>query len=283
MKGKWWLWLIPTFLVLGIFYLSPLIEVIKYSFTNAQVGSVTFEYSLNSYKSVLSSSDFFRVLVTTLIFVGGSVFFQLFLGLLTALVVNTELPGHKIVMLSMICAWVVPGIITGIIWQMMYSDASWGIINYFLKLMGLKPVPFLYDPGWALFAATLANIWRGTGFSGIVQYGALKAIPKNLYEAAEVDGANIWQKFFCITLPQLKPMLFINAVLITISTFNTYDSIYSLTKGGPGDATTVLALKTYKEVFSYFNIGKGSVYAVIMVLLSFVFTLIYFRLSREKD
>jgi len=265
-----------------VFFLVPLSEVINYSFTNAQVGMDNYKYTLNTYNSVLTSDDFFRVILVTLIFVGGSVFFQLFLGLMTALVVNTELPGHKIVMLSMICAWVVPGIITGIIWQMMYADSSWGIINYFLKSLGLKGVPFLYDTGWALFAATLANIWRGTGFSGIVQYGALKSIPKNLYEAAEVDGANVWQKFRFITIPQLKPMLFINAVLITISTFNTYDSIYSLTKGGPGDSTTVLALKTYKEVFSYFNIGKGSVYAVIMVFMSLIFTFIYFRLIKER-
>lgn len=283
MKNKWWVWLIPELIILAIFFLYPLCDVIRMSFTNSQIGREVFRYTLDSYKSVLGHGAFFRVLGTTLIFVGGSVFFQLFLGLITAMAVKTELPGSKVVMLSMICAWVVPGIITGVMWQMLLTDSSWGILNYIIEWLGFKSVPFLYEPGWALFSATLANVWRGSGFSGIVQYGALKAIPKELYEAAEVDGASRWQKFISITLPQLRPMMFINLVLITISTFNTYDSIYALTGGGPGDSTTVISLQAYKQVFQYLTIGKGSVYAVLMFSLSLIFTLIYFKMIKGKE
>ena len=279
---RWWIWLIPAFSILAIFYLYPLIDVIRLSFTNAQVGSSSYSYGMGSWISVLTSVDLLRVIYRTLIFVLFSVLFQLLLGLIVALLINTDLPGALFVKLSMVSAWVVPGIITGVIWRMMYSSSSWGIINYMVKLFGFGSIPFLYSPGWALFSVTLANIWRGTGFSGIMQYAALKAIPKSLYEAAEVDGATKMQRFFYITLPLLKPMILINMVLITIYTFNTYDSIYSLTKGGPGDSTTVMALATYREVYRYLSFGKGAVYAVIMLLFSLTFTFIYYRMMRER-
>ncbi len=248
-----------------------------------RVGRPDFSYTFNSYKSVLNNDDLWHALKVTFLFVGGSVIFQLCLGLGTALLINKELFGASLVKLSMISAWVVPGIVTGILWQMMYSSSSWGVINNFVSSLGLNKIPFLYDPGWALFAVTLANVWRGTGFSGILQYAALRAISPQLYEAADIDGASSWQSFVYITLPQLRPMLLINVVLITIYTFNTYGSIYSLTKGGPGSATTVMSLQTYKAVFRYLHLGKGSVYAMMMLILSAVFTLIYIKLGgRER-
>jgi len=214
----------------------------------------------------------------TFIFVGGSVAFQLLLGLITALLVNKELFGAFFVKLGMITAWAVPGIITGVVWQIIYSESSWGILNYLTRLMGLGKTPFLSSPGWALFSVTLANIWRGTGFSGILQYAGLKSIPEQLYEAAKIDGASGWQQFKYITLPQLRPVLLINVVLITIYTFNTYDLIFSLTKGGPGGATSVIALQAYKETFRLMDLGAGSVYAVLMFCLSLIFTFIYYQL-----
>ena len=128
----------------------------------------------------------------------------------------------------------------------------------------------------------IANIWRGTGFSGIMQYGALRAIDPQLYEAASIDGATGMQQFWRITLPMLKPMLFINLVLITIATVNTYDAIWALTQGGPGIATTVLSLQTYKASFLRMNLGQGAVYAVLMILSSTIFTSIYLHMMREK-
>lgn len=281
--NTWWIWVIPAALFLIIFYLYPLVEVVRLSFTNAKTGIVGYSYTLSNYLDIFTSYDFLNVLGTTFIFVGGSVFFQLLLGLLIGLLVNKELFGCGIVKMSMIIAWVTPGIITGIVWQMVYSGSSWGILNYFLNTLGFNSIPFLYSPGWALFSVTVANIWRGTGFSGILQYAALRGIPAELYEAARIDGANKWQLFWNITLPQLRPMLLINTILITIFTLNTYDVIYSLTSGGPADSTTVLTLKAYKEVFQYLNLGKGSAYAVILLLMAIILTYIYSKFGQEKE
>jgi multiple sugar transport system permease protein len=116
-----------------------------------------------------------------------------------------------------------------------------------------------------------------------MQYGALRGIDPVLYEAASIDGASPVQRFFKITLPQLKPMLMINLVLITIATVNTYDTIWALTQGGPGISTTVLSLQTYKSTFLRLNMGQGAVYAVIMILSSLLFTSIYLQLMRGQN
>jgi len=278
---KWWIWLIPTVIILGVFFLYPLLNVIRLSFTNTKIGLSDYDYTISNYISIFTSGEIWHVIKITFIFVGGSVIFQLLLGLVTALLINMEMPGSSLVKLSMISAWVVPGIITGVIWQILYSSSSWGIINYFVSLMGLEQIPFLYTPAWALFSVTLANVWRGTGFSGIMQYAALRGISKQLYEAASIDGASTWQKFWSITLPQLKPVLLINVILITIYTFNTYDSVFALTKGGPGNSTTVLSLKAYIQVFRYLEMGTGASYAVIMLILSALFTLMYSIMGRS--
>ena len=278
LSEKWWVWASPGIIVLSVLYLWPLVSVIRYSFTDALLADPSYSYTAGSYRYVFSSSDFWYSMKVTFIFVGGSVAFQLLLGLITALLINKELFGAFFVKLGMISAWAVPGIITGVVWQIIYSESSWGILNYLTRLMGLGKIPFLSSPGWALFSVTLANIWRGTGFSGILQYAGLRSIPEQLYEAAKVDGASGWQQFKYITLPQLRPVLLINVVLITIYTFNTYDLIFSLTKGGPGGTTSVIALQAYKETFRLMDLGAGSVYAVLMFCLSLIFTFIYYQL-----
>lgn len=281
---KWILvWMLPIAIILILFYLYPLVDAIRLSFTNARIGNPDIKLSLTSYVRVLTDPDLRVVLGNTLVFVVFTVFFQLTLGLLVGMLLETGLRGMGVLKVAMITAWVVPGVIAGITWNLLYSSAAWGVINNTLKLFGLKPIAFMTIPSWALVGTIVTNIWRGTGFSGIMQYGALRAINPQLYEAAAIDGASGWQRFWRITLPMLKPMLMINLVLITIATVNTYDAIWSLTQGGPGIATTVLSLQTYKSTFLRLNLGQGAVYAVLMILSSTVFTSIYLKMMKENQ
>lgn len=278
---KWWFWFIPMGLMLVIIYLYPILNIFKMSFTDTRIGSANYKYTLDSYKYVLTDPELWHCIWVTLVFALGSVVFQLGLGLGCALLINRDLPGAGLVKLSMTIAWVVPGIITGIIWQIIYSSSSWGFLNNLIESLGGSRVPFLATPTTALLCALVANVWRGIGFSGIMQYAALRAIPIELFESARLDGANEFQVFRRITLPQLKPMFMINLVLITIFSINTYDSIYSLTQGGPGNATTVLPLASYKAVFTYLSLGRGSVYAMILLVISVLLTVIYLRMGKE--
>jgi multiple sugar transport system permease protein len=177
----------------------------------------------------------------------------------------------------------IPGVLVGIVWQMLLSSSQFGIINYFLESVGASRINFLVQPNYALLSIIIANIWRGTSFSMILQYAGLKRIPDGLYEAAGIDGASAIQKFFYITIPQLLPIIFINLVLVTINTFNTFDMIVVLTGGGPARATQVLTLSSYEQVFSFFNIGRGSAIAVILLVFNLMLAILYYKLILSKD
>ncbi len=181
----------------------------------------------------------------------------------------------RIVILS---SWIVPGIASGIIWQLMFNEASYGFLNGMLRQIGIAPVAWLSNPNMAIWSAVIANTWRGTAFSMILLYAGLLVIPPSLYEAASVDGATAIKQLWYVTLPQLRPIMLINTILISIFTLNSFDLIISLTGGGPGRATEVLSLYTYNTVFRNFDLSNGAVLAVILLLISLIFTGLYLRL-----
>jgi multiple sugar transport system permease protein len=164
----------------------------------------------------------------------------------------------------------------------MFNEASYGFINGVLRLTGLPTVHWLSDPGIAIWSAVLANVWRGTAFSMILLYAGLVVIPASLYEAAAVDGATAFRQFLHVTLPQLRPILLINTILISIFTLNSFDLILPLTGGGPGRATEVLSLYAYNTVFRNFDLSNGAVLAVILLLISLAFTFFYVRLLPKE-
>ena len=280
------LWLAPLLAVITLFYLYPAFEVLRYSLTNASLLKPDYEYTLSTFAQTLSDPVLYRVLKTTAIFIVASIVLQLILGLVIAVAVNRaskrRLPGRVFMRSLVLSAWVMPGVVIGLVWAIVLNDADYGLANLLLGTVGLGSVPWLSTPSTALASVILANVWRGTAFSMILQYAGLQSIPDELYEAAEVDGAGKLQSFFYITIPQLRPILMINIILITIFTLNTFDMILVLTGGGPGQATEVLALRTYNVIFQNFSLSGGAVLAVIMLLISLALTLAYRRLLRSE-
>jgi multiple sugar transport system permease protein len=279
-------WMAPLLAVVTLFYLYPAFEVLRFSFTNASLQRPDYSYTLDTFVNALSDPVLYKVIRITAIFVLASVVLQLVLGLLIALAVNRararRLPGMVFMRSIILSAWVMPGIVIGIVWQIIFTEASYGLANLLLAPVGLGGVTWLSDPNLALMSIIIANVWRGTAFSMILQYAGLQSIPDELYEAAEVDGASKLQSFWHITIPQLRPILTINIILITISTLNTFDMILPLTGGGPGQATEVLSLHTYNVIFREYSLAGGAVLAVIMLLISLVLTLAYKRLLRSE-
>src|SRR5262245_58851137 len=280
-------WLFPLTLLLVVLYLFPAVDVIRFSFTDATLLNPEYTYTLQSYQAVLSNPDLPQILRTTFIFVVSSVVLQLVFGLLVALAlhrgVQRRLWGVAFLRIVILASWIVPGVASGIVWQLMFNEASYGFLNGAFRALSLPPVAWLSDPDIAIWSAVLANVWRGTAFSMILLYAGLLVIPRSLYEAAEVDGANGLQQFIYITLPQLRPVLLVNTILISIFTLNTFDLILPLTGGGPGRATEVLALYTYNTVFRNFDLSNGAVLAVMMLLISIVFTLFYVRMLPKES
>ena len=280
-------WLLPIVLVLGLFYLYPMLDVFRLAFTDQKLTDADSHYTLETIANTLSNPALLGVLWTTIVFTGGSVVGQQVLGLAIAQVVirgeRRKLFGATILRTTALVAWVVPGIAGGIVWQMLFSEAPYGAINGLLRLLHIAPVSWLSDPNIAIWSVVVSNIWRGTAFSMVVMYAALKAIDPVLYEAASVDGATAPQQFGYITLPQLRPAILVNLIIITIATLNTFDAIIALTGGGPGRATEVLSLFTFSVVFRNFDLAGGSVLSVVMVGISLVLAAIYARfIPRES-
>jgi multiple sugar transport system permease protein len=279
-------WMAPLLAIVTLFYLYPAFEVLRFSFTNSNLLQENYDYTLRTYVRTLGDPVLYDVIWTTAVFVLASVALQLALGLLIAVAANRarrrKLPGMVFMRSVILSAWVMPGVVIGIVWAIVLNEASYGLMNLLLSTVGLGGVAWLSNPDTALVSIIIANVWRGTAFSMILQYAGLQSIPDELYEAAEVDGAGVLQSFWFITIPQLKPIILINIILITISTLNTFDMILPLTGGGPGRATEVLSLRTYNVIFGQFSLAGGAVLAVIMLAISLGLTLAYRRMLRSE-
>jgi multiple sugar transport system permease protein len=279
-------WMAPLLAVVTLFYVYPAFEVLRFSVTNASLLEPTYEYTLSTFRDVLTDPVLLKVLWITAVFVFASIALQLALGLVVAMAVNRaskrRLPGAVFMRTVVLSAWVMPGVVIGIVWQVIMNEANYGLANQILAIVGLGPVAWLSDPQNALMSIIAANVWRGTAFSMILMYAGLQGIPDELYEAAKVDGASNVQSFWYITLPQLRPIMMINIILITIYTLNTFDMILPLTGGGPGRATEVLALRTYNVIFENFSLAGGSVLAMIMLAIALLLTLMYRRMLQSE-
>ena len=279
------LWLIPLALVLVTFFLYPALEVVRISFTNSDMISNTYHYTFNSYIRMFTDASFYNMIWITFFFVSFSVIFQFLLGFIIALTVDKgehlRMKGTVVARTVALVSWSIPGVVIGIIWNILYNESPSGIINYLISFVGIGPVPFFTSPVIALFAISVANVWRGTAQSMILLYAGLKTIPMDVIEAANVDGANSWRKLLSVIIPSIRPVIVINILLNIINTFNTFDMIMSLTGGGPGRSTEVLVLSSYTTIFQLLDLGKGSAIAVLLLLINVVMSVIYISISKE--
>lgn len=280
-------WLVPVAVMLGVFYLYPILDVFRLGLTNASLVGNDERYTLVTLRAMFENPALLDILRTTFVFTIASVIGQQVFGLAIALIVmrgeRRKLKGMVALRTIVLIAWVIPGIANGLIWQMLFSEAPFGAINSVLRMMHISPVAWLSDPNIAMLSAVISNVWRGTAFSMIVFYAALKAIDPTLYEAASVDGAGHLQKLRFITLPQLRAAILVNSILVTIQTLNTFDAIISLTGGGPGRATEVLSLFTFNTVFRNYDLAGGSVLSVLMLVISLVLALFYASFMPRRE
>ncbi len=269
-------WLLPALAMLGLFYLYPVFEALRLAFTDARLFDADPTFSLVSLQGLADSAVLGTILRNTLVYTLASVVGQIALGLAIALLVvraeRARLRGTLALRTIVLAAWVIPAIANGIIWQLLLSEAPFGAINSALRMVGIGSVGWLSDPDNAMISAVIATIWQGTAYSMILLYAALKTIDPALYEAAAIDDAPMLSGFWCITLPHLRPAILVNAILILIMTLNMFDTILSLTGGGPGRATEVLSLYAYNTVFQGFELGRGAALAVLMLLISLSLT-----------
>lgn len=273
-------WLLPTLAALAVFQLYPLIEAVRLSLTNEVLTTTGTQFvGLENYVDLFTSTGFWQMVGVTAVFAVSSIALHTLFGLILALAIDygvrRRLRGHLTTRVSVLLAWIVPGVIIGLIWKVMLVESQLGAVNYLLGTVDIGPVPFRSDPTLALVSTIIAGTWRGTAFAMIMIYGGLQRIPQRLYEAARIDGAGRWARFRHVTLPQLKPVLFVTIVLVTIYALNTFDLIFALTNGGPGQATEVFALFMYRKAFTDYALGEGAAVAVVLLGVNLLLTVVY--------
>jgi multiple sugar transport system permease protein len=274
--------LAPALSILAFTVLYPLLRGIylsfhSYSLINLNTGAQWV--GLENFKTLLSSSAYRDVWVTTLIFVAGSVGGQFLLGFLTALVLNQDLPQRNLVRGLLLMPWVVPTVVSALLCKWIYNQ-QYGIFNYVLSTVGLIDSfqAWIGDPSLALFSIVLANIWKGFPFHMIVLLAALQTIPKEILEAAIIDGASVFQRFRYVTLPYLRYIIMIDLLISIIWTFQNFTLIWTMTEGGPITATTTLAISIYRTAFQAFDLGMGAAIGTIWLVVMLVFSVLFVRI-----
>jgi multiple sugar transport system permease protein len=276
----------PTMLLIFVLMVIPIAMVVSYSFQdNVIVQKNPVFAGLANYTKVLTDPVFLTAIKNTFIFITLSTIAHLVLGLTFAMMLNTTLLSgwtKAIFRIVYILPWLFTIAVVAVIWRLMLDP--FGVINYILTTIGVvqNEVNWLSDPGTALWALTFINIWSGYPFFMISLLAGLQGISADLYEAAAVDGANGVQRFFNVTIPQLKPVLISMAVLDLIWTSQQFALIWMTTGGGPLNVTEMLSTYTYKQAFSSYEFATASASAVIVLLLTMIMAFFYVRQLRER-
>ncbi|HEU5329188.1 MAG: carbohydrate ABC transporter permease [Thermomicrobiales bacterium] len=230
----------------------------------------------DNYRQLLTDSTFLNSIKVSCIFSLCSVILVVILSVALALLLNESFFGRGIMRSLILLPWAIPGVVNGLMWKWVFN-ARVGVLNGFLYDVGLihQYHTWLIDPNIALAFAIFANVWNVLPFSVIILLAGLSTIPSELYDAAKVDRAGVVQRFRNVTLPWLLHPLLIVLILQTMNAFRTFDTIYILTGGGPGEATNVIALQTVRTVLDFTDFGKGNAYAYVITLITLVIAIFY--------
>jgi multiple sugar transport system permease protein len=283
-----WGFLAPVVVYLGLCYAYPLyrnidLSIRSYTVTSFVSGNAPFA-GLANYASILSSPTFAPALLNTAIFVFVSIAFQFAFGLALAVFFHRNFPLSGLLRALFLVPWLLPLLVSASTWSWMLNSDS-GIVNAFLRAVGLAPIDWLTSPTWSLGAVLIANIWIGIPFNLVIMYSGLQSIPEDLFEAAAIDGATGWQRFWRITFPLLRPVSAITLLLGLVYTLKVFDIIWIMTRGGPATSSTTLAIWSYQLSFGSLLPDFSSAAAVgnILIIIAVIFALIYIRARNRLE
>ncbi len=282
-----WFFLAPALALIGVFFFLPVAASLLLSVTDfdlygiADPGNTRFVGFAN-YSRLLQTPDFWLALRNTFYFafVGGPVTIGVALG--AALLLNSKLVRFKGLFRTIyFTPFVTTLVAVAIVWRYLYHT-RYGLFNYFLSGLGIGPIDWLGDPHWAMPAIILMAVWKSFGYNMLIFIAGLQAIPEELYDAAAIDGASSWRRFFSITLPMLAPTLVFVTVITMIGYFQLFAEPYVMTQGGPLRSTTSVVLLMYEEGFRWWRMGYAAAIAFVLFIVILVATLLQFRLQKER-
>ncbi len=276
----------PTILVLGLIILIPILFSVTmafFQFDLLRAGQGNPFTGLEHFIITLKNPLFWNALGNTLIWTVSNVVLQLLVGLSLALLLNMKIRFKVIYYVAILIPWATPSAVAALIWRWLLH-ADYGVLNAILLKFHLldQPKAWLSIPGWAMFWVIVARVWKEYAFCAVILTAALQTIPKELYEAARVDGAGKTAQFFYITLPWLRSSITISTVLVAIGSFNGFNMIWMMTKGGPVRTTEIISTFIYQTGFEKYRLGAASAQSILMVFILAVMVIFYIkRMSRE--
>ena len=263
---------------------GPLLNTLWLGFTNAPLGGTTGQFvGLDNYVQAFQSPAFLRALGVTALFTVLTVSIEMLLGLGVGLLLNMDLAGRKIFRAMLIIPWALPTVVNAMAWRVIYNP-DFGALNAALQQLGVIEAyhSWLGNPSTALVFIGIADIWKTFSLVALITLAGLQSVPRELHEAAEIDGAGALSRFRTVTLPVLMPPLTIAAVLRTIEAVKVFDIIWVMTRGGPADSTKSLSILVYQEAFSFRHAGYGAALAMLSVALTLVLIGVYSRAVRNQ-
>ena len=260
---------------------APLLDGLWLSLTDTQLLNPTAGMFIgtHNYSSLFSDAEFAHTLVVTIVYSTATVLGALSVGTVAAVAMNGAFRGRVFARAILTFPWAVPSVAAVLVFSWIYNKDS-GVLNHTLGSVGLTEHGWLVDPTWALFAVTLASVWKVFPFVMLVVLAALQSVPEELYEAARVDGADAFNRFRTVALPFLLPALRVTALLMTIWSFRRFEIIWLLTQGGPVGSTNTLVISVYREAFVNSDLGRSAAMGVVGLLLSTIVTVIFFSVDR---
>ncbi|MDD3904402.1 MAG: sugar ABC transporter permease [Sphaerochaeta sp.] len=267
----------PNFIGFAVFTLVPIVFAVALAFLHWDGSNPITWAGLSNFTDLLDDDQFKAALKNTIVYTLGTVPLTLISSLFLAVVLNQGVKGRNFFRTVSFFPYVASLVAVAAVWNMIFNPSK-GPVNLFLYKLGFENVPgWAADKHWAMITIILFSVWKYMGYYMIIYLAGLQGINPELYEAANLDGTNAWQRFIYVTVPQLRPATFFVMVMLTIQCFKVYDIVYMVTQGGPGTATLVLVYDIYNKAFVSWNLGSASAVAMVLFFLVLTVTLIQFR------
>ncbi|WP_333651439.1 carbohydrate ABC transporter permease [Lacrimispora sp.] len=282
--------LTPSIIVTVMFILVPVLDSVVRSFQDYRIKNIIAgtpgkwnEFA--NYLKLFSNTKLLSSIETTFIFVGGVVLAQFILGMAMALVLNSNLRGARFIRSIMMAPWIVPTIISGLIWMWIYQP-QYGLLKYVVKIFSFGRITdfaMLNNPATALLGIAIAALWKQIPLTALLLVSGLANVPEETLEAATVDGANSVNRFFHITIPYMKSIIKVTTSMSIIENFKQFPLIWTMTGGGPDNSTSTLAILSYREAFVSNNLGSGAAVTTIWMLLMILVVILFNTVFKETD
>jgi multiple sugar transport system permease protein len=281
LKSSLYLFLSPALIYLFVWRIVPLFYTFYLSLTNWNLlrDPSPSWIGLQNYRYLLTDPSFFHSIKITLIFMALSTSIEVILGIGVAILLDRKIKGIEVIRGICLVPMLITPVVVGTIWYVLFHSQI-GPINYFLNFLGIPSIQWLDSPRNALYSIVIADVWQWTPFVFLLVLAALQTVPLELYEAGKMDGASSIQLFRFITLPGIRNVLLIVAVLRGMDAFRAFDTIFIMTGGGPSSATEVASVQVFRTAFKFFNIGTASAMVILLIFMMSTFAVIYIKSLR---